>query len=47
LLEQGKKGIARTTDEVGNTLVSAPPNRLAASKSTIARVRTWDTASLP
>lgn len=45
LLEQGKKGIAGTTGEVGNTLVSAPPNRLAALKSTIARIRTWDTTS--
>lgn len=42
-----KKGTAGTTGEVGNALVSAPPNRLAASKSTNARIRTWDTTSPP
>jgi len=40
-----EEGIIGIAVEVGNALVSAPPNRLAVSKSTIARIRTWNMAS--
>jgi len=43
----GKEGITEITGKVDNALVSTPPNRLAVPKSTIARIRTRDTADPP
>jgi len=42
-----EEGITEITGKVGNALVSTPPNRLAVPKSTIARIRSRDTADSP
>jgi len=46
-LTMREEGITEITDKVGNALVSTPPNRLAVPKSTVARIRTRDTAGPP